>query len=328
MQKVLITGANGFIGVHLVKVSKSMGLYPYAGVRRGADISSLSSTGVDILYLDYEDVELLSRVLKSYQFDIIIHNAGMTRSPSLKTLFKVNKEYLVNFVEAIRLSQSIPSKLLYVSSLAAYGPADNVVDGIIKLDSMPEPVTNYGRSKLAAEQYLRTVEDIPWLVIRPTAVYGPGEKDLLTVFQMISKGLNLMVGYLPQKLTFIYGEDLAYLMLEMSKSKFIHKFYFASDGMVYSGSEFGKLIKNALGRRVVKIKISISIVRSIAYISETFGRITKKYPILNKDKVNEIQARNWSVDVSATMQDFNFSPRSLHEGVPQTVKWYKEQKWI
>lgn len=328
MQKILITGANGFIGANLVKQAKAMGHYPYAGIRKGADISLLAGTGVDFVYLDYEDIPKLTEVMRSYKFDSIIHNAGLTRSPSINALIKVNKDYLVNIIEAIRESGEAIEKLIYVSSLAAYGPADKLTTGMVDNSIEPKPVTNYGRSKLEAEKYLKSVTDIPWLIVRPTAVYGPGEKDLLTVFQMISKGIDLVAGYLPQKLTFVYGEDLARLMILMANSKHKHKAYFAGDGQIYLGSEFSKIIKRAIGRRVVKIKLPIPLIKSIAYLSENIGRVTNNYPVLNIDKVNEIKARNWSVDVSQTLEDFELEPRSLTEGVPATVKWYRDQKWL
>jgi nucleoside-diphosphate-sugar epimerase len=328
-KKVLITGANGFIGSFIVKQAKQQGLYPYAGIRKGADTKSLASTGVDIVHLDYENVDQLANVLDHYKFDYIIHNAGMTRSPSLSALVKVNKDYMVNILDAMRKSGHQIEKFLYVSSLAAYGPADKVADGIVSPSTPPKPVTNYGHSKLTAEHYLTKQKDISWLIVRPTAVYGPGEKDLLTIFQTLQKGVDLVAGFIPQRLTFIYVDDLAKLMITMVKSAQKHKAYFASDGEVYLGSTLSAIIKKSLGRKTIKIKLPIPLIRTIAYMSEKIGKISHSYPVLNIDKVNEIKARNWSVDISETKKDFGFEPEfTLDKGIPVTVAWYRKMKWI
>ncbi len=328
-KRVLVTGANGFIGRFILLQAAAQSLIPYAGVRANASLSTIADLGLNMVTLDYDDVSSLSAVIDRYQFDYIIHNAGMTRSPSLDALIKVNTDYLKNIVEAMRLSQHKVEKLLYVSSLAAFGPADKLNSGIVTSNTSPNPVTNYGRSKLTAERYLTQQTDIPYLIIRPTAVYGPGEKDLLTVFQMIKKGIDLVAGFIPQKLTFIYGEDLARLMVMMVKSDQNQKAYFASDGRVYLGAEFSQLIKSAVGRKAIKIKLPIPLIRTIAFMSEKIGKITHNYPVLNIDKVHEIKARNWSVDVSETFDDFGFTPKyTLETGVPETVAWYRKVKWL
>jgi nucleoside-diphosphate-sugar epimerase len=328
-KRVLVTGANGFIGKHVLMQALTQGLRPYAGVRAGADISMINEIDAEIVYLDYADVQQLSSTIDHYKFDFIIHNAGMMRSPSIDALIKVNKDYLVHLVEALRIADHKVKKLLYVSSLAAIGPADKLVSQIVDTSTDPRPVTNYGRSKLLAEQYLREQADIPYLIIRPTAVYGPGEKDLLTVFQMINKGVDLVAGFLPQKLTFIHGEDLASLIVTMTTSAHRHKAYFATDGEVYLGSQFSTLIKKAIGKRVLRIKLPIPLIRTIAYLSEKIGKVSNNYPILNIDKVHEIKARNWSVDITETKRDFAFEPTyTLENGIPATVEWYRKMKWL
>jgi nucleoside-diphosphate-sugar epimerase len=329
MKSVLITGANGFIGRFIIQSAIEKGWKPYAGVRNGATLDTIKDLECEVVYLNYNSVEQLTQVIDQYRFDYIIHNAGLTRSPSLAELIKVNKSYLQHIVEAMRASRHVVSKLLYVSSLAAYGPADQQEEGIVRATSAPHPVTHYGYSKLEAEKYLNQQRDIPYIIVRPTAVYGPGEKDLLTVFQMIQKHIDLVAGFIPQKLTFVYASDLATLMCDIVASPHVHKAYFASDGQVYLGSQFSQLIKKSLGKRVIKIKLPIPLIRTIAFLSEKIGTITNNYPVLNIDKVNEIKARNWSVDISETVADIGYTPSiDLSKGVPITAQWYKDNKWL
>jgi nucleoside-diphosphate-sugar epimerase len=328
-EKILITGANGFIGSFLVKEALAKDLEVYAGVRKNSNTTSLKDLDTNILELDYESIDQMGDVLKTHQFEYIIHNAGLTKSPDPQEYIKVNKDYLVNVIEAIRKSGIKLKKILYVSSLAATGPADFQKNGMLTQEAIYNPVTNYGISKHQAETYLRKQDDIPYLIIRPTAVYGPGEKDLLNVFQMINKRIDLQAGLLPQKLTFIYVKDLAKLMITATLSKYVHKAYFATDGKIYTGTAFSGFIKESINKSTLHIKLPISVIKLVAFVSEKVSGLWGSYPPLNVDKFYEIKARNWSCDVRDLETELGFkSTYDLSTGIPETVQWYKDQKWI
>lgn len=329
VKRVLITGANGFIGQHLVEASIAYPMEVYAGVRKGSNIEALTSLSANITYLDYENIDGLTQVLLEIKPDYIIHNAGLTRTPDYNQFLKVNRDYLKNIVDAVRSSGIALEKLLFVSSLAAYGPADFQPNGIVSNDSTPHPVTNYGRSKLAAEAYLQAQVDIPYNIVRPTAVFGEGEKDLLNVFEMINNRINASVGFGEQQLTFVYVKDLVDIILKATTTHHTHKAYFAADGRVYSGSDFPAAIQKSLAKKAISVKLPIALIKVIAYLSEKIGMLTGKFPTLYLERVHEIKARNWKCDTSGLQHDLDFkSSYTLEQAIDATVKWYKKNQWL
>ncbi len=328
-EKILITGSNGFIGGFLVDEALRSGLDVYAAVRKHSNQETLKEQNVSILEIDYDNKDELSETLKQYNFDYIIHNAGITKSPDLQQFMLVNKGLLVKLTDSIIESGIKLKKFVYMSSLAAYGPADNVPDEIIREQSPPKPVTRYGVSKLAAEQYLISQNNLPYVIIRPTAVYGPKDKDFLSVFQMIKYGFNLQPGIGSQRLTFIYVKDLASLILNATLSHHVKKTFFAADGKVYTADVFTKLIEKNLNKKTIKIKVPISIVRTLAFFTENTGKIWGKYAILNSDKVNELEARVWNCDVSNLNHELGFTAKyDLQAGIDETISWYKANNWL
>ena len=329
-KKILITGASGFVGGFLVEEAIHRGLDVYAAIRKTSDTTYLDPLNATLVYIDFENKEQLREIFTATNYDYVIHNAGLTKSKSKEGYFKVNKDYLRYLIEAIRSSDTQLDKFLFVSSLAAYGPADFQKDGIVTNESTPHPVTNYGRSKLAAEQYLNVVEDIPWCVIRPTVVYGPREYDLLTVFQTLAKGLELYVGFQSQVLTFVQVRDLVTAMMDVTLSDIEYKSYFITDGKTYSAQNMNKYILNQLNKNwAIPIKLPVSIVRGIGYISEKIAAISGKYPALNVEKVNELESRSWNCDICALKQDIQYSAKhDFESGIVETITWYKENKLL
>lgn len=330
MQKILITGASGFVGGYLVDEALSRGLDVYAAIRKSSNTQYLKDPRINFVYLNYENSVELANIFQEYKFNYIIHNAGLTRSPKKESLFKVNSEYLQKMVGALIESQSIPAKFTFISSLAAYGPAEYTTQGMVTEISKPHPVTNYGRSKLDAEKYLKSQSDINYTIIRPTAVYGPREKDLFTVYDLINKGLEMTVGLTDQKLTFIYVKDLTRVILDATLADKKNVAYFVSDLEVHTSTSYNKAIREALGRkRSLKLRLPIPIVRAIGYVAEKFGKLTNSYPALNIEKVNELEAKSWNCDTSALVKDLNFKPLyNLHQGLDESIEWYKNNNWL
>lgn len=329
-QKVLITGASGFVGGFLVEEALNRDLDVYAAIRRTSNKQYLTDSRINFIYLDFDDVGSLVNEFAKHNFDYFIHNAGITKTPKKEEYFRVNAEYLNNIIKALDLSKIPIKKLTFVSSLAAYGPAEYTESGIVTNDSTPHPVTNYGRSKLKGEEYLIAQQNIPYVIIRPTAVYGPREKDLFTVYQLLNKGLDLSVGLEDQQLTFIYVKDLVRVILD---STFAHKknvAYFATDLKVHTSSSYNKAIQKALGNRMaLKIKLPITVVKILGYASEKIGGLFGNYPALNVEKVNELEANSWICDSTPLVKDLDYVPQyNLERGLEESIKWYKENNWL
>jgi len=176
---------------------------------------------------------------------------------------------------------------------------------------------------------LKEIPNLPYIILRPTAVYGPREKDLFSVFKMVASGLGLYTGKGNQKLTFIHVYDLVELIIRLAENEVVAKSYFVSDGQTYSPTELNSIIAKNLGKKIVNFGLPLWLVNIVAYLSEWVGKISGKVPALNVDKLHEIKALNWQCDVEALYRDTQYTPQyKLEKGIAETVQWYKTNNWI
>lgn len=325
-KKVLITGASGFVGSYLVEESLSRGLEVYAGVRSTSSKEYLQNSKIRFCEINLSSKEQLIKLLDDHKFDFVLHNAGLTKASSLRDYVKVNAEFTKNIAEASVECKNPVSKFILTSSLASFGPADFSDHEIIDDRMNNHPVTWYGESKLAAEQVCFDIPSLPYLIFRPTAVFGPRDHEFLPIFQTVKKRIAPQIGLSTQNLSFIYVKDLARMMIDALLSKHERKGYFVSDGIDYSSDEFNRIIAKSLNIKAIKLPIPITILKFAGYLSEGISKLTKKYPMLNTQKVNELKARNWRCDISGLKNDFDFAPKySLEEALIETKNWYERK---
>lgn len=328
MKKILITGASGFVGSHLVEEALNRSLEVYAGVRKTSNRQFLKNNKIHFFEMDFTNKKELKEKLNKTKFDFIIHNAGVVSVPKLQDYFTVNFEYVKNLIEA--LNDNLPEKFIYMSSLASYGPASSfdLSDFLIE-EKKPNPINTYGKSKLKSEEYLKSINNLPYIIFRPTAVYGPREKEILTFFKLINQHIEGYIGNKKQHLTFIYVKDLAKTILDAALSKVSQKSYFISDGKYYSQNKLGKYAKQFLNKKTLRFHVPVSLVRGIAWLLEQPAKITGNYPALNLEKVRILESMNWKCDLTALKEDLNFQPQyDLEKGLEETIEWYKKEGWL
>lgn len=328
MPNILITGASGFVGSWLVSEALSRELDVYAGIRKTSNTSYISDDRIHFQYLNYTDADQLVKDLKTTSFDYIIHNAGVVRALDKQTFFDVNFGYTRNLIEAIKLSGTPIKKFIYISSLAACGPADNEPEGKITPNIVCKPPTHYGQSKLLAEEYIQS-SNLPYLIFRATAVYGPRDQDILKLFKGIKSGVAPIIGIKASKLSFIYVKDLARLILDAILSDINKRHYVVSDGATYAGDQLQKTVASIMGKRAIFPKVPLPLVSALAVLSELKSKLTKQADTFDIDKVNELKPRNWVCDISELKKDFNFAARNtFEESLRETYRWYKKHNWI
>jgi len=337
MQKansILITGASGFIGSHLVEEGLKRGYEVYAAIRKTSSRRYLTDSRIRFLELDLFSPEILTNQLSSVQshgihFDFIVHNAGVTRANTGEEFNRVNNLCTQNLVKALEQTGFTPSKFLYISSLAAIGPGNPDSMQPISDSSTPSPVDAYGKSKRAAEVYLQSKTSFPYLIIRPTGVYGPREMDYLALFRNLDKGFELYAGSTSQRISFIYITDLAQVVFNAAESGWTNKTWVISDGQNYSVREFSALVKKILEKKTVRVVVPLPIVRCLASILELAYRPFGKMPLLNREKVAIMESKNWQCDPSAILTDLNYSPRyNLEQGLQETISWNRKEDRI
>ena len=326
-EKVLITGASGFVGYHLIEEALKNNLEVYAAVRKSSKVDHLKDYKINYIYPDFDNIDSLKQELEQHQFQYIIHAAGATKARSAEEYNQINAEYTFNLAQAAAYTCKDLKKFVLISSLAAVGPLSSQ-GGIITEETTPKPVTSYGRSKLLAEERIKEVTNLNYTILRPTAVYGPRDKDIFIFFKQVSRGIEPYIGSMAQTLSFIYVKDLA-----MATVKALHagdkNTYNLSDGLAYNRYELARFIKDFLNLRPLKFHLPVIFVKLIAYLSEKYGSLSNKAVVLNAEKLNELMAVNWACGIDKAKTDLGFNPLyNLEAGVAESIEWYKSNKWL
>ena len=329
--KILITGASGFIGSFIVEEALRQGLETWAAVRGSSSKAYLQDERIHLIELNLSSEEQLTEQLRPHQFDYVVHAAGVTKCADKRDFYRINTEGTQHLVRALRRLQMPLKRFVYVSSLSVFGAIreQQPYEEIRETDT-PQPNTEYGRSKLEAEQWLDTLEGFPYVVLRPTGVYGPREKDYFLMAQSIKQHTDFAVGYRQQDITFVYVTDVVQaVFLAMEKGKTGRK-YFLSDGEVYQSTTFSDYIHEELGRPWwIRITAPVWMLRVVTFVGEYIGRMTGKVTALNNDKYNILRQRNWRCDIQPAVNELGYQPQvKLREGVRRSIKWYKENGWL
>lgn len=357
--KILITGASGFIGSHLVDYALAQGFEVYAGIRKSSSRRYLQDPRIRFTLLTMENEAVLREQLKAFRqehgkWDYIIHAAGITKSRRKADFDKVNFEDTRRLVESLTTLDMVPRQFIYISSLSIFGPIrEEVVSAHpvqaqgggetasrvalktsvyhpIEPQDSPEPNTLYGDSKVLAEDYLKGLSGFPWIIFRPTGVYGPRERDYYLMAKSIKQHVDVSVGFMPQEITFIYVKDLVRAIFLAIEKSIVHRAYFVSDGNVYSSRAFSDLLQKELQiRRVIHIKLPLCALKVVSLLAEKWAALCGKSSTLNSDKYKIMKQRNWQCDIRPLIEETGFRPRyPLERGVKETVAWYKQEKWL
>lgn len=335
-RKILITGASGFIGGFLVREALDRGYEVWAGIRAGSSRARLRDERIRFIDLAYSNELRLRKQLEEFRqeygpWDFVIHNAGITKTIDKTEFSRVNAGYTHALIEALHAADCQPQKFLLMSSLSSYGRGDEKGFTPIRLEDKQRPDTAYGQSKLEAENFLRAQDYFPYIILRPTGVYGPGDPDYFMEIKSIRSGFDFTVGLTPQRITFIYVKDLARVaFLALEKEEVKNKAYFVADGDVYTDHSFARIIQEILSKkRVFRARIPSALVYVACLASETIGKLSRKSMTLNTDKYKILKQRNWICDVAPLQEDLNFiAEYPLREGLEEAIIWYIDEGWL
>ena len=325
-ESVLITGASGFLGYHLIIAALEKKLEVIAAVRGSSNIEHLKGLPIQFVLLNYEDISALNKVITDNKINYIIHAAGVTKGVRQQEYDYVNATYSVNLAKAVNVADGNFKKMVFISSLAAVGPSiDNVT--IINEQTIPRPVTAYGKSKLLAEKELGTVK-IPLIILRPTAIYGPRDKDIFIIIKTINRGFDPYMGKFVQQLSFVHAKDVADVAVQ---ALFANNtgIYTISDGNNYSRYQFADIAKRILRKNSIRTHIPMPLIKVLAYFLETANGWVNKPAVINREKLHELAAKNWSCDISKAKNELNFIPKfNLENGLEDSIQWYKDNKLL
>ncbi len=334
--RILVTGASGFIGSFIVERGVELGYEMWAGVRSTSSREYLSDERIRFIELNFGKRDVLKQQISEFvsgygKWDCIIHAAGATKCLDKNDFRRINTDGTKNFVEVLMELNIVPRQFIYLSSLSVFGPVREQHPYTPILDSdTPQPNTAYGLSKLLAEEYLRSCPDFPYVIMRPTGVYGPRERDYYQMAVSIKQHIDFSVGYKPQTITFIYVKDLVKAIYLAIEKGVVRRSYFVSEPRGYCSRAFSDYIQRELGvRGVLHIKAPLWMLRVISACAEWCARLAHKPSTLNSDKYKIMKQRNWLCDTTALRDELGFDiDYDLERGTAETIKWYKENKWL
>ena len=332
MESILITGASGFVGSFLVEEALRRGMETWAGVRSTSSRRYLQDPALHFLELDFARPDKLEAQLQTQDsFDYIIHCAGVTKCADPTDFERVNYGQTRCFVETlIRLGRT-PRRFVFVSTLSVFGPVHEETYEPIKETDTPQPNTAYGRSKLKAEQYLQSLTDFPCVILRPTGIYGPRERDYYLMAESIKRHVDVAAGFRRQDLTFVYVQDVVQAaFLSLKKEGVTGRAYFLSDGRVYSSRTFSDLIIRELGHPfVLRLTLPLCVLKAVSLSVGWLAGLRRKTSTLNRDKYHIMKQRNWQCDITPAERELGYRPAyDLERGVRETVAWYKREGWL
>ena len=348
MGKVLVTGASGFIGWHLVKALCARGDEVTCLVRRTSRVERIQPLGVALAYGDVTDAESLPGAVAGTS--TVYQLAGLSRAISAEQLDRVNGQGVGNVARACA-GQTSPPVLVVVSSLAAAGPSPR---GRLRTESdPPRPVSNYGRSKRAGEEAAEQFADrVPVSIVRPAIVFGEADKDCLEMFRSVARyGVHLVPGYRPRQFSIIHAADLAELIIraaqrgtrlaapkeirpenlpEEDEGPEAQGYYFAAAEEHPTYYQLGRMIGKALGRRrTLTIPVGTPLVWAVAGIAELIGQIRKRPMVFGIDKAREASFGSWACSAQRAADELGFAVAApLADRMRQTAEWYRQEGWL
>ncbi|MGD9125948.1 MAG: NAD-dependent epimerase/dehydratase family protein [Planctomycetia bacterium] len=340
MNEILVTGANGFIGSNLMRTALARGFQVTGMVRHQAQTDQIDGLDAELVrYAGFHDRDALRRAIhgKSYVF----HVAGATKALSPQTLYRVN-EGGIRAILKVCSEMETPPVVVYVSSLAAAGPSG---DDHLRTENEPfEPVSQYGRSKLAAERAARRwADEIPISIVRPSIVLGPADAEGLAMFRSIRRlHLHIVPGYHHSRYSVVHVNDLCDLMIRAAEQG--HRIrrnedsdfdraegcYFASCNEHPTYSELGQMLRKAVGHRVsLNLPIPKASIWFVATGGEAASHLVKRPFYLKWDKAREITAGSWACSSGAAMEQLDYCPSApLQDQLNETAHWYQEAGWL
>jgi nucleoside-diphosphate-sugar epimerase len=319
-ERVLVTGATGFVGSHIARTFVEAGYEVRCGVRASSDMRWISDLPIERVPLDLSGgTEDLPRAVENA--DLIVHAAGITRARRAEDYYSFNAEGTGRLADAA-LGAGV-RRVVLVSSLAARGPDDPTKE------DRDHPESAYGRSKLEGESHLLSVGGrMEAVVLRPAAVYGPRDTDLLPLFRMASRGWLL----LPSGANLLqpaYVEDVARAALAAARKAAGFGPFLVAESRSYTWKDVVAALEKALGRTVRAVRLPAATFTLAGRAAEWAASPFSAVPVFDERRGRDLAFRTWTCDTSATEEALGWRAEvALPEGLERTARWYGQAGWL
>ena len=321
--RVLITGANGFLGSHVAEELARQGHELRLLLRRSSQLTNLEDVSYERVEGDVRDEESLQAATQGVE--AVVHLAGLTAALRERDYVAVNAAGAATLAKAAR--EAGVKRFVYLSSLAAQGPSS---DGRPVPNALPRPISAYGRSKLAGELAVLGYRD--WLdvaVVRAPPVYGPRDRGFLPLFKLAKWGFIPLFDDGLHQLSWVYATDAAAAIALVASAAPSGAIYTLSDGEPHSWLELATLLQEALDKKVRMPRVPRLLYAVAGRAAGLTSMLTRRPLPLSPEKVAEMRERYWVCDHERLTAEFGWQPRvDAREGIGLTLRWYREQRWL
>jgi len=320
--KALVTGGTGFVGGHLVDALLTAGDQVTLLVRSPAKARGLAERGIRVVEGDLDDPAALRAAAREQ--DVVYHAAGLVAARDEAEFLAINRDGTARLLAAA--AEVSGARFVLISSLAAAGPVPR--GSRRRGDEPAEPVTAYGRSKLAGERVVRA-GPLPWSIVRPPAVYGPRDAEFLRVFKATRLGVVPVFGDGLQELSLVYAPDLAEALAAVGRSATVGQVLYPCHPEVVTSAGLARGIARAMGRSIRVMRLPRWTAALGLGITASAARMTGRTTLLTRDKANEFFAPAWTADPAALTGATGWAARhDLARGAEATAAWYRTAGWL
>ncbi|MBM3317228.1 MAG: NAD(P)-dependent oxidoreductase [Candidatus Eisenbacteria bacterium] len=321
-RRVLLTGATGFAGSHLLDALVAAGHRVRVPLRPTSDRRWLPEAGVETMPADVRDAGSLRALVAGVSW--IFHFGGVVRARRPEAFFQVNTEGTIRLYEAAAQAGGC-ELFLFCSSLAATGPAPSA-DRPRREEDPPAPITAYGRSKRDAEVWLEAHPEpgTRLVVVRPPAIYGPRDQGVVTFFRWVGRGVLPLPAGRGALLSLVEARDLAGACLHLAE-RGADGIFHVSDGAVHTWEALGALAAQALGRSPVPLRVPGALVGLAGEVGALLGTLTGTMPVINPDKARDLRQRYWICAIDR-LRGAGYEPRTpIERGIHETIDWFRRE---
>jgi len=326
-REVLVTGATGFVGSNLVEALLRRGYSVTCLVRSTSNTRALQKQPVRLVVGDITDPSAIRKA--GHGVCTVYHMAGAIKAAGREQYFRVNQLGTRRLLETMAEVNPTLNRFVHMSTLAAAGPSVNGRPHREEEDS--HPISWYGESKLASEQEALTYAKVfPVTILRPSAVYGPGDSETLLVYRMIKRGCLVTPGRLARRFSLIHVRDLSAAIIGAGEwDTPSGEIFFLSRPETYAWEDIGRAIARALGKHYRQLLLPQWMAATAGHAGDLWALLTGRPATINSQKVKELLEPSWLCDSSKARAKLGFNPGiDLEGGIEQTVRWYQDRGWL
>ena len=326
--KILLTGASGFVGSHILDSLRVRGVATAIILRPDSNRRLIEShlSHVTVRTGSLSDPESLGAAMQDVTH--VIHCAGCTKALRVSEFYEVNQTGTRHVVEAVNRQGERIQRLVHISSFAAGGPASQARPACE--DDPPHPVSEYGRSKLAGEEEVRSACKPDYVILRPPAAYGPRDTGFLPLFKAVKKHVLPRFGGGRQQLSLVFAKDLAEAVVTcLTHPAAAGKTFYTASPEVMTTLALADEIAHQMGTWTLPLPLPTAALWPLCCFQEAVSRLTGKPNLLSRQKYAELRAPGWVCDPSRLRRELGFvCAVTLRNGITETLAWYQQQGWL